>query len=292
MDKENPEYYAYEPKGEFIDFIYDYATFRGDDGKTLLEVYYGVPINKLKFKEDGEFYSGSYKTGIFLHDSGWNRKLEDIQVKAMRFRTATTDITSDDIAVDRFVYQVDPGLYNFAIEMQDLNSDNVGTYRDDVTIEAYGSESLQMSDIQVAWNIAIVDAKEIITKDNLRISPNPRRVYGINQPVYIYYELYNLSLDDMSQKTDYTVYYSIRYDGERQVSLTGYIRNLFVNENQEMGVTTEFKQSGALPDESQFLRIDQSLTEPGPYILTLKIKDNHSGITVEKSVQFHLFNNR
>ena len=63
-----PEFYKYEPKGEFIDFAFDVADFRGGDGKTKVELYYGIPTNKLHFQREDSAWVGSYRFGLFLHD--------------------------------------------------------------------------------------------------------------------------------------------------------------------------------------------------------------------------------
>jgi len=228
-EEKYPEYYDYEPKGLFIDFPFDVATFRGEKGRTRMEVYYGVPFNKVRFEEEGEYYYGNYQTGVFLHDRDWNRVLGDVQDKDLQFTAAEIDTSSDDIAVDRFVYQVEPDSYYFAVEMRDLYSDNTGTYRDTLEVKEYGYGVLKISDIQLASNIKMRDSLGAVTRDNLNITPNPPRFYRANQPIYIYYEIYNLFMNDIPGNTDYTVEYSIQYIGEDKYSVVDYIRRLIVN---------------------------------------------------------------
>ncbi|KPK95937.1 hypothetical protein AMJ80_02780 [bacterium SM23_31] len=302
IEKVYPEYYEYEPKGLFIGFPFDVATFRGEKGRTRMEVYYGVPFNMVRFEEEGEYYYGNYETGAFLHDMNWNRVLEDVQYKDLQFAVTKIDTSSDDIAVDRFVYQVEPHSYHFAIEMLDMYSDNAGTYKDILTtsfpiisifnVEEYGNETLQISDIQLASNITIPDPAGAVTRENLEITPNPPRFYRANQPIYIYYEIYNLLLNDIPGNTDYTVEYNIDYIGEDKYSIVDYVRNLIVNEKQELGVTTIFTRSGIDRDETSFLRLDHNLTKPGPYRLTLKVTDNIAKNSVEKYVRLRLFEDK
>ena len=289
VEKEYPELYKYEPKGLFIDFPFDVATFRGEEGRTRMEVYYGVPFNKVLFEEEGEYYYGNYEVGIFFHDQNWKRVLEDVQYKDLQFEVTAIDTSSDDFTVDQLVNQVEPDSYYLAVEMRDMYSDNVGTYRDTVNVEKYGYETLQISDIQLAMNIKLRDSTGAVTRDNLNIIPNPPRFYRANQPIYIYYEIYNLFLDGFPGNTDYTVEYNIEYIGEDKYSIVDYVRRLILNEKQELGVTTKFTRSGRERDESSFLRIDHSLTKPGPYRLTLKVIDNIAHKTVEKSVVLRLF---
>ena len=288
-EKTLPELYTYKPKGKFIDFAYDYATFRGEAERTRVEVYYGVPLNKLRFSEEEEYYYGSYRTGVFLHDPDWNRIIGDIQDKDMEYSVTDIDTSSDDLAVDLFEYQVNPGWYHFAIEMTDWYSDNAGTYRDSLIARQYGYDTLQISDVQLALDIQLRDTTGAVSSDNLDITPNPLRFYRINQPLYIYYEIYNLFLSDFPGNTDYTVEYNMDYIGEEKYSIVDFVRRLIVNEKQELGISTIFTRSGRDRDESSFLRIDHSLTKPGPYQLTLKVTDNIAHKTVEKSVVLRLF---
>ncbi|KPK95938.1 hypothetical protein AMJ80_02785 [bacterium SM23_31] len=289
VEKVYPEYYKYEPKGLFIDFIYDYATFRGEEGKTRVEIYYGVPVNKIRFEKEDEYYYGSLNTGVFFHDRNWNRVLADIRDKDVEYEAAGIDTSSDEIVVDQFTYQIEPDIYNLGIEIKDWYSDNVGTFRDTLFIEEYGYDSLQISDIKMAWNITITDPAAPVVRDNLKIEPNPRRVYLMNQPVYIYYEIYNLFLDAIPGNSNYTVETSLEHLEGDQPSITEFVRRLILNEKQDFGVTTKFTRQGSDRDETSFLRLDHNLTKPGPYQLTLKVTDNAAEKSVEKSVLLRLF---
>jgi len=294
VEKEFPELYKYEPKGLFIDFPFDVATFRGEKGNTRMEVYYGVPFNKVRFEEEGEYYYGNYQTGVFLHDRDWNRIIDDVQDKDMEFNVTEIDTSSDDLAVDvdRLEYQIAPGWYNFAIEIMDWYSDNIGTYRDTLNVEEYGYETLQISDIQLARDFKLRDSTGTVTREKLDIIPNPARFYRADQTIYIHYEIYNLFLSDFPGNTDYTVEYNIEYIGEDKYSLVDYVRRLIVNEKQDFGVTTKFTNRGREKDESSFLRIYHSLTKEGSYQLTLKVTDNIAHKSVEKSVVLRLFENK
>jgi len=292
VEKEYPEYYEYEPKGLFIDFTYDAATFRGEDGRTRMEVYYGVPFNKVRFEKEGEYYYGNYQTGVFLHDRKWDQVLEDVQYKDLQFEVTAIDTSSNDFTVDKLINQVEPDSYYFAIEIQDMYSYNVGTYRDTVKVEEYGYDSLQISDIQLGTDNKLIDSTGAVTGEKLGIIPNPPRFYRTNQPIHIYYEIYNLFLNDFPGNTDYTVEYNIEYIGEDKYSIVDYVRRLIVNEKQDLGVTTIFTSSGREKDESSSLRIDHTLTKEGPYQLTLKVTDNLAHNTVEKSVMLRLFEER
>jgi len=288
VEKIYPEFYKYEPKGEFIDFAFDVAGFRGEDGKTRVELYYGIPTNKLHFHREDSAWVGTYRYGVFLHDENWARVLTDIQIKDVQLKATEKDTLPDNIAVNRLTNMVQPGTYNLAIEMQDQLSDNEGTFRDILNVEQYGYEHLQMSDILPTLDISLRFPDAPIARENLSIIPNPHRAFLLEQSIYIYYEIYNLLLDDFPGNSDYTVEYKLRLLEEDRPWIVDFVRKLVVNEKQDQGVTSKFTTRGAKRNESQFIRIDHSIKKPGPYELQVKITDNLSGKSVEKSVTLQL----
>ena len=159
-------------------------------------------------------------------------------------------------------------------------------------MEEYGYESLQMSDIQLSWNITFVDPLEKITRDNLDIEPNPRRYFYKEQPIFIYYEIYNLLLNGLPGATDYTIEYSLQYLEDDFPWITDFVRNLVLNDERELGVTTKFINRGSEDEEALFLRVDHNLSKTGPYRLTLTITDNIAAKSVQKSALLRLFENK
>jgi len=292
IEKTYPEFYEYEPKGNVIDFHFDATDFRGEEGKTRVEFYYGIPFNKFQFDEEGEYYYSNFRTGVFLHDRDWKRVLEDIQDRDLQFRAIEIDTLLYNLGVDKFVYQVDPGKYNYAFEIMDLYSDNVGTLHDTLEVEEYGYETLQISDIQLAWDIKMINPDTLIFRDNLDIEPDPRRLFFENKPIFIYYEIYNLLLDGFPGNSDYTVEYKLQYLEEQKPWIVDFVRKLVINSKQDKGVATSFNVRGSERSESSFLRIDHKIKKLGPYCLTLKITDNLIQKSVEKSVIFRLLESK
>ncbi|MFC1554266.1 GWxTD domain-containing protein [candidate division KSB1 bacterium] len=284
-----PEYYKYEPKGLFIDFPYDLVTFRGENGKTMLEVFYGIPANRVKLEEEENQYTGVCRTGVFLHDTEWNLTVQDIQEQMLELETSAVDTVTDAIITSGFSYQVNPGNYFCSFELQDVYSDNAGFNKDTVFVEYYGFENLQISDILVSTNIAEIDVGAPVSRENIELTLNPRRFFFTGEPIFIYYEVYNLFIEGSPGKNSLTVEYSIQFAGEKQYSFGEKLKSLFNRTPKYKEVTTNFTISGSRQEEKLFLRIDHDLIRPGPYSLTLKITDNNSGNVTEKSTIFTLF---
>ncbi|MFC1554264.1 GWxTD domain-containing protein [candidate division KSB1 bacterium] len=290
VEEEFPDYYEFIPKGNFIPAHYDYANFRGEDGSTRLEIYYGLPFSGLNFSEEGDYYYGSLKSGIFLHDHEWNSIVEDIKDIDIELAVSENDTSSNDLAVFMDSYLIDqPDSYLFAFETMDYYSDNAGTYRDSVRVRKFDFSELQLSDIQLAGNIEIIDGSNPPLRDNLEIAPNPSRFYTIDQNIYIYFEIYNIMLGGEPGSTDISVNYNLSYMGEDDYSVVDFVKGLFINEQLIRNVTTEFNMKGNKQNESMFLRIDHSLTKPGPYSLRLEVTDRIARTTVKDSTVLRIF---
>jgi len=289
-EKTLPELYTYEPRGALIEFPYDIAGFRGKDGATRLEVYYGVPFNAVGFIKEYDTYTGKYRSGVFLFDEHYDAVVRDIQDKELRFYAGQIDTASNDLAIDQYSYEVNPGRYYMGIEIEDRQSDNTGTFRDWITVEEYGYDSLQMSDIQLALDILPLGSGPYARND-LVISPSPHRFYHLRESIFIYYEIYNLMLDGDPGRSSFQVDYTLQYLAENKPFITDFVRRLVVNE-VDRGIALSFQYRGSARDEYQFLRIDHNLRKPGRYKLTLKVTDLVTGASVQKSVALRMFANR
>jgi hypothetical protein len=292
IEKTYPDYYTYKPKGTFIDFVYDRVAFRGDNGKTRLEVYYGVPLNKVCFTKDEDYYYANLKAGIFIHNQKWEPIVKDVQDKDIQLIAAEADTASNDLAVDQAVYTIKPGMCFFAIEVMDYNSDNLGTFHDTTYVRSFGYDSLEISDIQSANRIEVVDSTQPLERDNLEIEPNPRRFYFLNQPLYFYWELYNLQINPATGFSDYTIEYSLEYAGEGKLSAAELVKWIFTNKSPFSGLSTKFSTLGTNRDESNFLKIEHSLKKEGPYTVTITVTDNYTKKTARNVVLVRLFDEK
>ena len=68
-----------------------------------------------------------------------------------------------------------------------------------------------VSDLVVAGKIATIEARAEgkFIRDELEVLPLPSHTFAPEQPVYLYYEVYNLFRDDTGQ-THYRVDYAVR----------------------------------------------------------------------------------
>ena len=58
---------------------------------------------------------------------------------------------------------------------------------------------MQISDLELAWEIASKETAGKFAKGDLNVIPMPSRTYQKGQSVFVYYEIYNLKKDEFGQ---------------------------------------------------------------------------------------------
>ena len=177
-----------------------------------------------------------------------------------------------------------PGAYRLEVRSQDRLRGRMGAYRQQIVVEPYGEEGLQISDLELAWKVAAEKADSRFNKGGLNVVPMPSRTFKKGQGVFVYYEIYNLAKDAFGQ-TNYTVSHTIT---SRDIpGATSNISRLFrwrTGIREELAVT--YEQQGEAAQEVEYVELDLAEQGPGRYSLEVAIEDRNSGETAQKDVVF------
>ena len=275
-----PDRYVPVGKG-VLDFHYASADFRGADDKSRLEVYYGVPV--LDAVDDGE-EEVVFERGIALFDSSWTpvyRKLEPMPV-----RVDEDGVEAGTLAIDELALQVLPGRYYLGLQINHPSSGRRGGYTQELVVEDYAVAGLKISDIELAGRVQVDSSAA--DKGGVEVISLPSRTYKTGQPVVIYYEVYDLKIDDFGQ-TKYRVDYRIT-PREGKLSGVQVLRALgrLIGIEEKAVVTISYERTGTASDEYNYLEIDPGESKPGRYEIAVTITDLNAGQTAEKTVIFFI----
>ena len=125
------------------------------------------------------------------------------------------------LMVDQVRAALSPGQYLLAAQVRDPISRKVQVHKTYVTVPSFRGEALALSDLELAGQIVEVGEQAgKFQKGDLRVVPLPSKTFAKAQPVYLYYEVYNLSQDAFGQ-TRYRVEYRLK-----GVQGTGLIRGI------------------------------------------------------------------
>jgi hypothetical protein len=184
--------------------------------------------------------------------------------------------------------EVPAGDYELAVQIVDRVSGRAGLYKQNLTVNAYGTERLQISGVALAFAVLDRPAGDSFRKGDVWVLPMPTRAYGAGQNAAAYYEVYNLQ-KDAGGHTRYKVEYSVRSDvdleGEDPVSkaIVGIKRFLRGRKPQ---VAFTYERAGSESSDAGYFTLDLKKVKPGRNLLRVTVTDMISGQEAEREVAF------
>ncbi|MFQ6092692.1 MAG: hypothetical protein ACE5OR_08435 [bacterium] len=171
----------------------------------------------------------------------------------------------------------------------DNESKKIGINKDEITVEDYTSLNLMISDLQLAEYISPTTEEGKFVKKGLPVIPHPVRRYDTSQPVYIYFEIYNLTRDDYGRthfRTDYTV---SSLKGKKNVvsKVVAELGQMVGIDRKKGKITVSYEDRGTSDTEIGYTGIDMKDPLPGDYQLTVTVGFEQQG-EGEKECCFHL----
>lgn len=251
-----------------LNFYSALADFRGEQGETRLEIYYGLPVS-----EQSE--TTRFERGLALFDTTWTPVFQKVEPFFN-----ISDHT--DKIVDRLIVNIPPGRYYLGVQVHDTAGNKLGTQRQAIDVESYAGDGLMLSDIELANRIGEQKA------DSLNIIPQPSKSFSAGQPIAIYYEIYGLKKDTFGQ-TRYQMHYRIapaqgQAPAVRVLQSVGKLLGIV----SEKEFTVSYEQVGETESELSYLEIDVTDSAQGMYELEVKISDLNANVQVAKSTTFKI----
>ncbi len=290
MERRLPTISVEEEKIDIIDPMDSIITFRGSEGKTVVEYAFG-----LLPEEFGAFRSvtGAYATidvDVDLYTTEWEH-VAGAGEEARRLETIPqVSIRGVPLFVDATRMEVDPGEYKLTILLLDPESGRRATAEEILDLPDYSGSELMVSDILPAASIREVGSGMTGTfiRGDLEVIPLPGRALQADQPLFIYYEVYNLTRDSFGA-TQYTIDYSVMEAPEQlpiAARLYHGLRSLTGLRRRRTAVSSSFTSSGIRPDLAAYLEVDVSSLPPDSYVLELTVTDDVRSESVTNSLIF------
>ncbi len=279
-----PDYYRPQKNEDPSEFYYTSADFRGEDEKTMYEVYLGVPHTL------GYYFSTQDETRLSVERTIALINTETGSIyrsrSSLHFKNVG-DVTGIKGAVVPDVIRLDvpPGSYKMEVSIRDLISTGKGRYRQDIEIEAYPQTHLRISDLELAWQISEKEERSKFSKGYLEVIPMPTRTYPRDRSIYVYYEIYNLKHNAFGQ-TRYRVAYTIRSQEKKTLGalVSQLVKTITKGKNEEIAI--DFEQVGKGASEATYVALDLTACGLGRHTVSVEITDLESGEKAVKEATF------
>ena len=264
-----------------FDFYYTLADFKGPDGKSSLEIYYGIPCAATNYLPEHNVTQVAVRRQLALlspHSDKVYRKTAEVFYKRPGNRTGPDVVVPDVVRLE-----VPPGVYRLEVKARDRMTGRLGIYRQQVVVESYHREGLRVSDLELAYKVSEADAEPgKFGKNGLNVVPMPSRTYGTGQNVFVYYEIYNLKRDEFGQ-TQYRVEYTM---GPKAGGVLARLAQTLTGRSRKQGVAIGYEQLGVQESEVAYTELELGEARSGRHYLTVKVTDLNSGRSFEKETTF------
>ena len=252
----------------------DYAVFKylPDIDKSYLEIYYSLEQKELEYLQQPKGFGAVISLELTLKDQkGGTVKEKSWQIGNLVEDTAKV-LSSDAQLIDVLGDTLPAGTYSLELKTLDLNSNKAGIKKAQLFIPDFKTDSLQLSDIQLALDLKEDTTEVKFNKSGMKVLPNPRREYiSKEEMLYLYAEVYNLKYDPQAKEKGYLVSFSV-------LDSTG-------SNPKDYGSMTHTKPGGTAV-LANALNVGSLL--PGKYFLQVSTKDLAFSQEIKKTKPFQI----
>jgi GWxTD domain-containing protein len=214
----SPQAEVPQPKSsESLSVWLDYACFRNlpDTNQTYVEIYYSFNRKQLKFTQKENTYEAKLFLNLAIEDKLGN------QVEKRMWNRGSKVNRWEETQVDYNIFDetevlLEPGEYLLKLSVTDLGSESFGEASLKMKVRALGEKNLQISDLELAFQIEPDTSTGPFTKAGRKILPNPLGLFthGLGM-VYFYAELYNLTFSPTANP-DYLLSFTVLDSTEKK----------------------------------------------------------------------------
>lgn len=300
-----------------LPLVYRTARFLEPDGSTRIEIYLGLRNRDLVLKEESHQKPQMLKMSAIVEDrSLWPASEPQTAIILLSSPHPNSDSSTTENGVVIQELSVNTRLDTFFV------SGEVGQWRTSVTAqpaqlalsdasaESYiylNSEKLLqsasfrippltalhleadgqhiMSDVQLSRQIVPTESRQAASKGGLAIEPYPFHLVERRYPLFLYFEIYGLTLN-AENTTHYRVAYEMEQINEKKTIWTR-VKSL-LGRKQSGLVELESDYIGTSSNVSEWISLDFSELAPGAVRLNVTVTDQHSGKVSKRAVNFEL----
>jgi tetratricopeptide (TPR) repeat protein len=267
-----------EYDSEPLDFRYRIVTFKGNEGKNWVEVYYAIQGDRTRLAGSGS------DTKLLLEQSFvFTPENSDDIVRIQRENETAVGLTQEDwnrkgiLAVE--IIPMNPGIYDYEIQFRDVTAGKLGVYKGTYQNTDFNSPDPTLSDVLLIGDIRAAEGEEVFVKGDIAFVPKFFSDYARGEKIGVYFEIYNLTFD-ASGGTEYKINCRLQKgDGK---GLFKKILGVFGGDDES--ISSEYLYKGSERDERVHLTLDLAGRPAGEYEILIRVEDLNAGRVVESKV--------
>lgn len=275
---DNPLELAKSYTGKMIKFDMDICAFKlYDSPSARIEVYYDIPNDQLQF---AQLVSGEYATTLIIAVRILDKDGKIVKEAASRGSTRVKDKkeTTDPSLSGKFVcaFNLKPGDYVFKVGVKDNLSNKIGVLQKEFKVKTIEKDQLAISSVEFGGDVVQAKPGEqsgfFKPSLNVVVPPNPSRKYHLGDTLSVYFNIYNLQVDNAGRPR-FHVTYKFKRAGDRRIQRV-------IAKGQRI--------KGKNQSHLYSLPLDPKRFQPGNYTLFITVTDEISKKAVETKEPFFI----
>jgi len=277
------EFHTWSDQLEPIPMNIQAKRFYGDSSEYIAEISIAAPVNAL-FNPEAPPDTIELETGAVVFDVGWRElQRETRQNKIVRNESS---FFYQQNYIRKFRFGFDQQKVRCASHLRQIGLEKLNGFKFDLDFSPFKTDSLMCSDIELAYQIEPSNQSMEFTKNGLSIIPNPTAQFKRTDPIYIYYEIYNLNPNTAGH-----THYEVEYTATTVSSKANVIQKLWsrISGNQKKSISIRNTHEGTQSTSREYLALDFSQFNPSVVKLKVKVIDIITTASYETETEFELF---
>jgi hypothetical protein len=277
--EDTPSSYPFNFAKTSFTYYFGVDQFRGGDGVNRVEVNFEFPVEPLPNSSPP---ARSYLAEAVVMDESYQvieRRKRDVSLPSTFARPDGGRLMPAQI-----VFSLPRDYYRVAVTMSDLDAKTSSAYRTNISARDF-DRALAVSDVLFAQKIAPTQELSPFSRGALEVVPHPLRRYAVGTPVPVYFEVYQLALDERGL-SDYEVEYRVVPSSDDKKSLLDRFGG------SETVFASRFDGSGYNATEPLHLTIGTENLKPGVYDFIVRVKDTLAQSETFRQASFRVVESR
>ena len=271
------EVFHYDYHADPLPFQVRIAQFRGQNGRTRVELYHSVIARDLEFTP---YLNSRLLSSVVTTAAVFDTLYDEIDRKSSRINliARSKEEVNKISNLDQMNFLLKPAEYHIVIQKENPEGNKLGIRKYRIRVRPFSSDSLEISDLELAYRVKQATRKDQFYKDGLRILPYTFRQHDRTTPIILYYEIYNLSRD-ANGKTKYEISYKATSILRKENALKKFFHAIggIFGAGKAGTVESSYQREGDQATEKQYISLDVHKMPPGIIELAVSVKDLHTG---------------
>jgi tetratricopeptide (TPR) repeat protein len=255
-------------------------TYRGSMNQTILEMTQIIPLSELQENVKGNGSDRNLEQVLAIYEENSEQVYK--KVDTLKYQM----YKSEKYLMYLYQLQLEPNNYHIVFHIRTLDDRCLGCVRIERQLENYHEGGFKLSDIQVASFIEPSDLSSEFVKNGLLVIPNPAANFTRDKPIYLYFELYNIILNQAGNAFIIVDYTLTSIEEKKKKTLF----NLFglFGTPKTSSISIQNERNYSTDSAVEYLALDVSSIPSGSYTLSVRVTDASEGSTVVKSKVVYL----